>query len=112
MKRTKVQLIKLVPVLANESLLGNDVLPYLDPTTPEIGDVIASLHNLSKLPDYFCNLLVKKRHPAATHIPIIMNSEEKQNRKPYSLPVQYVPYHTICDQCIRDLRKKGEIEGD
>lgn len=50
----------------NSSL--DDLLPYLDPASPWIGDVIASLQNLSKeLADYFRNLFVKKRQPAATH---------------------------------------------
>lgn len=93
----------------NSSL--DDLLPYLDPTSPRIGDVIASLQNMSKeLADYFRNLFVKKRQPAATHVLIIMVSEERRNRKPYSLPVQYVPYHTIRDQYIRDLSKSVKLK--
>jgi len=93
---------------ASNSSLDN-LLPYLDPTSPRI--LIASLHNLSKqLADYFRNLFVKKRQPAATHIFIIMVSEERRNRKPYSLPVQYVHYHTIRDQYIRDLSKSVKLK--
>jgi len=89
----------------------DNLLPYLDPTCPRIGDVIASLQNLSKqLADYFCNLFVKKRQPAATHILIMMVSEERRNKKPYTLPVQYVPYHTIRDQYIRDLSKSVKMK--
>lgn len=89
----------------------DNLLPYLDPTSPQIGDVIASLQNMSKeLADYFCNLFVKKRQPAATHVLIIMVSEQRTNRKPYSLPVQYVPYHTIRDQYIRDLSKSVKLK--
>ena len=93
----------------NSSL--EDLLPYLDPTSPRIVDVIASLQNMSKeLANYFRNLFVKKRQPAATHVLIIMVSEERRNRKPYSLPVQYVPYHTIRDQYIRDLSKSVKLK--
>lgn len=93
----------------NSSL--DDLLPYLDPTSPRIGDVIASLQNMSKeLADYLRNRFVKKRQPAATHVLIIMVSEERRNRKPYSLPVQYVPYHTIRDQYIRDLSKSVKLK--
>ena len=93
----------------NSSL--EDLLPYLDPTSPRIGDVIASLQNMSKeLADYFRNLFVKKRQPAATHVLIIMVPEERRNRKPYSLPVQYVPYHTIRDQYMRDLSKSVKLK--
>ena len=63
-----------------------------------------------ELADYFCNLFVKKRQPAATHVLIIMVSEEKRNRKPYSLLVQYVPYHTIRDPYIRDLSKSVKLK--
>lgn len=89
----------------------NNLSPYVDPTSPRIGDVIASLQNMSKeLTDYFRNLFVKKRQPAATHVLIIMISEERTNKKPYSLPVQYVPYHTIFGQYIRDLSKSVELK--
>ena len=63
-----------------------------------------------ELADYFRNLFVKKRQPAATHVLIIMVSEERRNRKPYSLPVQYVPYHTIRDQNIRHLSKSVKLK--
>lgn len=53
---------------------------------------------------------MKKRQPAATHVLIIMVSEERRNRKPYSLPVQYVPYHTIRDQYIGDLYKRVKLK--
>ena len=93
----------------NSSL--DDLLSYLDPASPWIGDVIASLQNVSKeLADYFCNLFVKKRQPAATRVLIIMVSEERRNGKPYSLPVQYVPHHTIRDQYIRDLSKSVKLK--
>jgi len=89
----------------------DNLLPYLDPTCPRIDDVIASLQNLYKqLADYFCNLFVKKRQPASTHILIMMVSEERRNKKLYALPVQYVPYHTIRDQYIRDLRKSVKMK--
>ena len=93
----------------NSSL--DNLLPYLDPTSPRIGDVIASLQDMSnQLTDYFRNLFVKKRQPAATHVLIIMISEERRNKKPYSLPVQYVPYHTIRDQYIRDLSQSVKLK--
>ena len=39
-----------------------------------------------------------------------MVSEERRNKKPYALPVQYVPYHTLRDQYIRDLSKSVKLE--
>ena len=39
-----------------------------------------------------------------------MVSEERRNKKPYALPVQYVPYHSIRDHFIRDLSKNVKLE--
>ena len=89
----------------------DNLLLSLSPTAPRVADVIASLQNMSKeLSDYFRNLFIKKRQPPATHILIIMVSEERRNKKPYALPVQYVPYHTLRDQYIRDLSKSVKLE--
>ena len=47
--------------------------------------------------------LYKKKRQAASHVMVIMVSEEKRDRKPYAMPVQYVPYRNIRDQYVRDL---------
>ena len=52
---------------------------------------------------YLRNLHCKKRQPAATHVLVFLVSEERRNKKPYALPVQYVPYKSIRDQQVRDL---------
>ena len=60
-------------------------MPYLNPTVPRVDDVIAALQNMSQeLKDYYRNLFVK-RQPAATHVLIVMVSEERRNKKPYAL---------------------------
>lgn len=88
-----------------------NLLPHLDPTCPQVEDVAVCLKGMSQdLTGYFRNLFVKKRQPAATHVLVIMVSEECRRKKPYALPVQYVPYHTIRDQYIRDLTKKLKQE--
>ena len=46
---------------------------------------------------------MKKRQPGATHVLLFLVSDERRNRKPYALPVQYVPYKSIRDQFVRDL---------
>ena len=89
----------------------NNLLPYLDPTCIRVEDVTVCLKNMAnELKDYFRNIYVKKRQPAATHALVIMVSEEQRNKKPYALPVQYVPYHSIQDQYIRDLSKNLKEE--
>ena len=51
---------------------------------------------------YLKNLFKKKRC-AASHVLVIMVAEEKRSRKPYALPVQYIPYGSIRDQELRDV---------
>lgn len=55
--------------------------------------------------DYLMKLFKKKRQ-AASHILVIMVSDEKRRHKPYAIPVQYVPYTSLRDQHIRDLTAK------
>jgi len=52
---------------------------------------------------YLRNLFIKKRQPGATHVLLFLLSDERRNKKPFALPVQYVPYHSLRDQFLRDL---------
>ena len=47
--------------------------------------------------------LFKKKRTMATHVLIIMLSQERRNGKPCALPVQYVPYKSITARDIRRL---------
>ena len=58
---------------------------------------------------YLRNLFKKKRQ-CATHILVFMLSDEKWDKKPYATPVQYIPYHSLQDQELRDLVKKIKVE--
>lgn len=51
---------------------------------------------------YLRNLFKKKR-TAATHVLVVMVSDEQRSVKPYALPLQYIPYLSLRDQYIRDL---------
>lgn len=51
---------------------------------------------------YFKNLYKKKRI-AATHVLVKAVSDEQRRSKPYTLPVQFIPYKSLRDQFIRDL---------
>ena len=55
---------------------------------------------------YLRNLYAKKRQPAATHVLEFLVSEKRRNKKPYALPVQYIPYKSIKDQFVRDCVNK------
>lgn len=54
---------------------------------------------------YLLNLYKKKR-VCATHVLVFMIADERRNRKPYAIPIQYVPYRSIRDQEVRDFTKK------
>ena len=89
----------------------DSLLPFLNPASPRVVDVTASLNNMANdWKEYLQNVFVKKRRPAATHVLMLMVSEERRNKKPYALPVQYVPYYSIHDQYIRDLSKDVKTE--
>ncbi|XP_028512968.1 uncharacterized protein LOC114574477 [Exaiptasia diaphana] len=53
---------------------------------------------------YLRNLFKKKRI-AADHVEVVMVSDEKRNKKPYALPVKFVPCRTLKDQYLRDLTR-------
>lgn len=41
---------------------------------------------------------------------VFLVSQEKRNRKPYCLPVQYIPYYSLKDQYVRDLSGKIKMQ--
>ncbi|XP_072017737.1 uncharacterized protein [Amphiura filiformis] len=45
---------------------------------------------------YLRDIYKKKRTPA-THVLVLMVSDEERKKKPYAVPVQYVPYKSITD---------------
>ena len=53
---------------------------------------------------------MKKRQPAATHVLAILISEERRNKKPYAIPVQFFPYCSIRDQYIGDVTAQVKTE--
>jgi len=69
-----------------------------------------SLRRLVKeVKGYFHNLFKKKRI-AATHVLVLMLSDERKNKKPYALPIRYVPYRSLQDQYVRDLTRDVKLK--
>ena len=58
---------------------------------------------------YLRNLFKKKRI-AATHVLVLMLSDERRNKKPYALPIRYVPYRSMRDQYVRDLTRDVKLK--
>lgn len=83
-------------------------LSYLDPAVFEprhIQAIRTVLKRLGKEMKCYLRSLYKKKRTAATHILVLMLSDERRNQKPYALPVRYVPYRSLRDQYVRDLTK-------
>jgi hypothetical protein len=61
----------------------------------------------SRLQQYTKELFSKKR-VAASYLLVFMISDELRNRKPYAVPVQFIPYKSLGDSQLRDLQIKLE----
>lgn len=59
---------------------------------------------------YLTNVFKKKREPPASHVMVVMVSDERRNKKPYALPVKCVPYNSISDQFVRDITKDIRVK--
>ena len=67
------------------------------------GNAMKSLLVLKpKLLEYLCGLYTKRRTPA-THLLVFMISDELRNRKPYAVPIRFMPYGSIADNKMREL---------
>ena len=59
---------------------------------------------------YLTNVFKKKREPPASHVMVVMVSDERRHKKPYALPVKCVPYNSISDQFVRDITKDVRVK--
>lgn len=74
----------------------------------EQGNVQKSLLALkTNLLEYLRGLYTKKRTPA-THLLVFMVSDELRNRKPYAVPIRFMPYASITDRKMRELESEVE----
>lgn len=60
--------------------------------------------------DQYLRNIFKKKRSVASHVLVFMLSDEKRSRKPYALPVRFIPYRTLKDQYIRDLSKDIKLK--
>ena len=47
--------------------------------------------------------LLKKKRTAATHVLVLMLSDERRQKKPYALPVRFIPYKNLHDRYVCDF---------
>ena len=69
---------------------------------PQVHHRTVLIANKREISAYLRNLY-KKRRTAATHVLVVMVADEQRNRKPYAVPIQYLPYHRIRDDDVRNI---------
>lgn len=68
-----------------------------------ISNTALQLSKLRKNLTTFVRGISRQRRTPATHIFILMISCEQRNCKPYAIPIQCIPYHTIDEKRMRRL---------
>ena len=59
---------------------------------------------------FFTRNIFKKRRSAATHVLVFMASCVKRTRKPYAIPLRFIPIGSIRDQQIRDFARPIKVD--
>ena len=68
------------------------------------GNIPSSLSELRKdLQSYFKDVFSKRRE-AATHLLVFMIADERRDMKPYAIPVRALPFKSMKDAKLRELR--------
>ena len=67
--------------------------------------VKGSLRAMATQAKSYLRNLFKKMRTAATHMLVLMLLDERRQKKPYALPVRYIPYRSLQDQYVRDFTK-------
>ena len=99
-----VEFSKLLEQSQHLNVIIHQLLPFLYPDTLSFKSFIFQFKNVhTEFLTYLRDLFKKKRQPAATHVLVTMVSDERRNRKPYAVPLQYVPYTSLTDKCLRTL---------
>lgn len=72
------------------------------------GDGLSNVVKMKlSLLQYLKDLYSKKR-VAASYLLVFMIADEQRNKKPYAIPVQFIPYKSLTDSTLRDLEMKVE----
>ena len=71
-----------------------------------VGNIAADVSSLRQRLLRYTQDFFSKRREAASHLMIFMITDEKRNMKPYAVPVQFIPYHSVTDRKLRELCKE------
>ena len=75
-------------------------------TPQDLRVVTTSLTGMAGDAKSYLRNLFKKKRTAATHVLVLMLSDERRQKKPYALPVRFIPYKSLRDQFVRDFTKE------
>lgn len=84
-------------------------LSHLNPavvTPQDLRAVKAAVRGLASDAKTYLRNIFKKRRTAATHVLVLMLSDERRSKKPYALPVRFIPYRNLRDQYVRDFTRE------
>ena len=77
----------------------------LDPSSQR-RNIPSSLTGLRKDVQRYIKDVFSKRREAATHLMVFMIADERRDFKPYAIPVQALPFKSIKDAKLRELRNE------
>ena len=87
----------------------NKILCVYGLPVSERGNIPQELSMLRKdLLAYVQHLFIKHRD-AASHLLIFMVSDELRNMKPYAIPVRVMPFHSLTDAKVREIRDELKV---
>ena len=98
-RRVTIILVRMAPNTLRD--LNWDIVEIIEllQLAANFKDTLKTVRNHNQLkPElmmYLRKLYKKRRGPAATHVLVIMLSDERRNTKPYALPIQFIPYHSL-----------------
>ena len=84
-------------------------LSHINPavmTPQDLRAVKASVRGLASEAKTYLHNVFKKRRTAATHVLVLMLSDERRTKKQYALPVRFIPYRNLHDQCVCDFTRE------
>ncbi len=95
---------QLLEMVDKYSSAANAILSYVVSPQTVHSNVPKQLADLrEELLPYLKNLFLK-HCDVASHLLIFMISDEKRNMKPYAIPVRAMPFRSITDAKVRELR--------
>lgn len=87
-------------IATTSSVLDQVSIPTVDMVSSNIARKVTALRELLTS---FVKDLSRHQREMATHILVLMISSETRNTKPYALPVQCLPYHSLTHQQMRSI---------